>query len=77
MLIPKDRLVVNSIIQWSVIAIFSLAITLPFLYANIRLQSVTGMSSLSAITSFLEFKEATDALKFTIIESLTEVKIFS
>ena len=73
MLNRSNRLVVNSIVQWSTITIFSLAITLPFLYANMRLQSVTSMNSISAITSFFQYSEATDALKFTIIESIFSV----
>ena len=73
MLVRKDRLAVNSLIQWLVVVVFSMAIIIPFLYANMRLQSVTDLNLLTSISSFFEFQDASDALRFTIIESIFSV----
>ena len=69
----KGRSLIFNLAQWVIITSFALAIILPLLYAIIRLESVTGNSSLDSIILFFENPETLDALKFTMVESLFSV----
>ncbi|MDG1551801.1 MAG: ABC transporter permease subunit [Candidatus Poseidoniaceae archaeon] len=73
MLTSKDRTVISNSIQWTVIIAFALTIIFPLLYAIMRLEAVTGMSSLDSIISFFTFTETKEALRFTLLESLFSV----
>jgi len=75
MLISKERNIISNSIQWTVVFAFGLSVALPLLYAIIRLESVTGISSLDSIISFFELPEAKEALNFTILESLFSVSL--
>ena len=73
MLTSKDRTVISNSIQWTVIIAFALTIIFPLLYAIMRLEAVTGMSSLDSIISFFTLTETKEALRFTLLESLFSV----
>lgn len=73
MLTSKDRTLISNSIQWTVIIAFALTIILPLLYAIMRLEAVTGMSSLDSVISFFTLTETKEALRFTLIESLFSV----
>ena len=73
MLTSKDRTLISNSIQWTVIIAFALTIIFPLLYAIMRLEAVTGMSSLDSIISFFTLTETKEALRFTLLESLFSV----
>ena len=73
MLTSKDRTLISNSIQWTVIIAFALTIILPLLYAIMRLEAVTGISSLDSVISFFTLTETKEALRFTLIESLFSV----
>jgi thiamine transport system permease protein len=73
MLTSKDRTLISNSIQWTVIIAFALTIILPLLYAIMRLEAVTGMSSLDSVISFFTLTETKEALRFTLLESLFSV----
>ncbi|MBL6891626.1 MAG: iron ABC transporter permease [Candidatus Poseidoniaceae archaeon] len=73
MLTGKQRNIIYSSVQWTVILSFALAIVLPLLYAIMRLESVTGISSLESIITFFEQPLLKEALSFTILESIFSV----
>jgi len=73
MLTGKQRNIISSSVQWTVILSFALAIVLPLLYAIMRLESVTGISSLESIITFFEQPLLKEALRFTILESIFSV----
>jgi len=73
MLTSKDRTLISKSIQWTVIIAFALTIILPLLYAIMRLEAVTGISSLDSVISFFTLTETKEALRFTLIESLFSV----
>ena len=73
MLTGKQRNIIYSSVQWTVILSFALAIVLPLLYAIMRLESVTGFSSLESIITFFEQPLLKEALSFTILESIFSV----
>ncbi|MAR93484.1 MAG: hypothetical protein CMA45_00170 [Euryarchaeota archaeon] len=73
MLTGKQRNIIYSSVQWTVILSFALAIVLPLLYAIMRLESVTGISSLESIITFFEQPLLKEALRFTILESIFSV----
>lgn len=73
MLTSKDRTLISNSIQWTVIIAFALTIILPLLYAIMRLEAVTGISSLDSVISFFTLTETKEALRFTLLESLFSV----
>ena len=73
MLTGKQKNIISSSVQWTVILSFALAIVLPLLYAIMRLESVTGISSLESIITFFEQPLLKEALRFTILESIFSV----
>tara|TARA_B100001559_G_scaffold10540_1_gene9241 strand:+ start:1926 stop:3686 length:1761 start_codon:yes stop_codon:yes gene_type:complete len=73
MLTGKQRNIIYSSVQWTVVLSFALAIVLPLLYAIMRLESVTGISSLESIITFFEQPLLKEALRFTILESIFSV----
>ena len=73
MLTGKQKNIISSSVQWTVILSFALAIVLPLLYAIMRLESVTGINSLESIITFFEQPLLKEALKFTILESIFSV----
>ena len=68
----KKQTIVNGL-QWFVVGSFFLALFVPLLYSVIRLQSVTGMSSLSAISNFFDIVSTREALKFTLLQATFSV----
>ena len=73
MLSRKQRNIIFNSTQWMVIFTFALAIILPLLYAIMRLEAVTGTSSLDSIITFFEQPLLQEALRFTILESIFSV----
>ena len=73
MLTGKQKNIISSSLQWTVILSFALAIVLPLLYAIMRLESVTGISSIESIITFFEQPLLKEALRFTILESIFSV----
>ena len=68
----KKQTIVNGL-QWFVVGSFFLALFVPLFYSVIRLQSVTGMSSLSAISNFFDIVGTREALKFTLLQATFSV----
>ena len=73
MLSRRQRNIIFNSTQWIVILAFALAIVLPLLYAIMRLEAVTGTSSLDSIITFFEQPLLQEALRFTILESIFSV----
>jgi len=64
----QQRLLVNSI-QWLTVTLFLTLTVLPLLYAIGRLESVTGISAISAFINFFGNQQSMTALKFTLLEA--------
>jgi len=73
MLTGKQKSIISNSAQWVVIISYSLAIILPLTYAIMRLEAVTGVSSIESIFTFFEQPLTKEALRFTILESLFSV----
>ncbi|RJU82126.1 MAG: iron ABC transporter permease [Candidatus Poseidoniales archaeon] len=75
MLTGKQKSIISNSAQWVVIISYSLAIILPLTYAIMRLEAVTGVSSIESIFTFFEQPLTKEALRFTILESLFSVAL--
>ncbi len=75
MLTGKQKSIISDSAQWVVIISYSLAIILPLTYAIMRLEAVTGVSSIESIFTFFEQPLTKEALRFTILESLFSVAL--
>ena len=75
MLSGKNRDFIINSSQWIVVSSFFLALFVPILYAILRLESVTEMSSLSAITNFFQIIGTKEALKFTLLQATFSVVV--
>ena len=71
----KNRDFIINSSQWIVVSSFFLALFVPILYAILRLESVTEMSSLSAITNFFQIIGTKEALKFTLLQATFSVVV--
>ncbi len=67
----KQTLIITT--QWFIVGLFFLSLFVPLFYSILRLQSVTGMSSLSAISYFFEIVGTKEALKFTLLQATFSV----
>ena len=75
MLNGKNREFFVNTSQWFVVGTFFFALLIPIFYAVIRLQSVTEMNSLSAITNFFQIIGTKEALKFTLLQATFSVVV--
>ena len=64
----RQRVIINTT-QWFVVGSFFFALFIPIMYAILRLQSVTEMNSLMAISHFFEIFGTKEALKFTLLQA--------
>ncbi len=70
--VDKKQTLINTL-QWFIVGLFFLALFVPLFYSILRLQSVTEMSSLSAISYFFEIVGTKEALKFTLLQATFSV----